>query len=435
MAWPRFRSRHSVLRPPLRPKCSSLIWPDLTLPTGGLLRRASGAGIVPHATGLLPAPTVSMAQTYFATTQPGLEEALLAELRQLKIKKPRMLTGGVEFQATYATLYEANLTLRSATRIWLRLDEFRARDTSELYRKCRRFDWERLIGSDLTLNIHAHSQQSRMVHTGTIAEVVAQAIGERFADELQRPAPEFGESDQAQRIMVRIEGDRCQLSLDTSGPRLQQRGWRTESGPAPLRENIAAGLLLLSGWQPDQPLLDPMCGSATILIEAALMATKTPPNLTRSFAFEGWQNLDSARLAAFRDSLRAARKPEAPTRILGFDRDPHVLEAAAANARRAGVDTQLHLTPAPLAELCSPDTPPGLILTNPPYGERLESGDVLPTLIERWQNELPSWSLAFIWPRERATEVQALATHRLKSIATIFNGGISVDLWHSNPPG
>lgn len=376
-----------------------------------------------------------MAQTYFATTQPGLEDALLSELRQLKIKKPKVLTGGVEFQATYATLYEANLTLRSATRIWLRLDEFRARDTSELYRKCRRFDWERLIGPDLTLHIRAHSQQSRMVHTGTIAEVVAQAIGEHFTDDLRRPAPTFGDRDDAQRIMVRIEGDRCQLSLDTSGARLQQRGWRTESGPAPLRENIAAGMLLLSGWTPDQPLLDPMCGSGTILIEAALIATKTAPNLARSFACEGWQNVDRARLTSLRDALRAARQPDAPTRLIGVDRDPRVLDAAAANARRAGVDAHLHLTPAPLSDLCAPDTPPGLLITNPPYGERLESGDVIPTLMERWQSELPAWSLAFIWPRERASDVQRLAGDRLQSIATIFNGGISVDLWRGDPPG
>src|SRR5690554_4361083 len=100
-----------------------------------------------------------MAQTYFASTQPGLEAALLAELRALKIKKPRQLTGGVEFLATYATLYEANLTLRTTTRIWLRLDEFRARDTSELYRKCRRFDWERLLGSEICLDVRAHSQR------------------------------------------------------------------------------------------------------------------------------------------------------------------------------------------------------------------------------------------------------------------------------------
>ncbi|WP_230467208.1 THUMP domain-containing class I SAM-dependent RNA methyltransferase [Lujinxingia vulgaris] len=374
-----------------------------------------------------------MAQTYFATTQPGLENALLAELRQLKIKKPQVLTGGVEFQATYATLYEANLTLRSATRVWLRLDEFRARDTSELYRKCRRFDWERLLGPDLTLTIQAHSQQSRMVHTGTISEVTAQAIREHFTDDLKRPAPDFGDQEAAQRIMVRIEGDRCQLSLDASGPRLQQRGWRTESGPAPLRENIAAGLLLLCDWTPDQPLLDPMCGSATILIEAALLATKTAPNLARNFAFERWQNFEPPKLRGLRANLKSTQKPDAAPSLLGFDRDPHVLEAAAANARRAGVNAHLHLTPAPLSELQAPDTPPGLILTNPPYGERLASGDALPTLLERWQNELPRWSVAFIWPRERAAEVQKLATDRLQRVATIFNGGISVDLWRGAP--
>ncbi|TXD43760.1 RNA methyltransferase [Lujinxingia vulgaris] len=374
-----------------------------------------------------------MAQTYFATTQPGLEDALLSELRQLKIKKPKVLTGGVEFQATYATLYEANLTLRSATRIWLRLDEFRARDTSELYRKCRRFDWERLLGPDLTLDIRAHSQQSRMVHTGTIAEVVAQAIGEHFTDDLRRPAPTFGDRDDAQRIMVRIEGDRCQLSLDTSGARLQQRGWRTESGPAPLRENIAAGMLLLSGWTPDQPLLDPMCGSGTILIEAALIATKTAPNLARNFAFERWQNFEPRKLRGLRANLKSTQMTDAAPTLLGFDQDPQVLDAAAANARRAGVNAHLHLTPAPLSDLCAPDTPPGFLITNPPYGERLESGDVLPTMIERWQSQLPAWSLAFIWPRKRAAEVQNCAEGRLQNVATIFNGGISVDLWRSAP--
>lgn len=374
-----------------------------------------------------------MAQTYFASTQPGLEAALLAELRALKIKKPRQLTGGVEFQATYATLYEANLTLRTATRIWLRLDEFRARDTSELYRKCRRFDWERLLGSELCIDVRAHSQQSRMVHTGTIVEVVEQAISEHFSQDLQRPAPTFGDDENAQRLMVRIEGDRCEISLDSSGARLQQRGWRTQAGPAPLRENIAAGLLGLCGWQPHQPLLDPMCGSGTILIEAALLATHTAPNLERSFAFERWQNTDAARVAALRERLSSEFTSDDSAPLLGFDVDPSVLDAAHANARRAGVNARLNLTPAPLRDLTAPDTAPGWIITNPPYGERLQSGDALPTLLERWQTELPHWSLGFIWPRDRAAEVQKLAGDRLSVVSTIFNGGISVDLWTSSP--
>ncbi|RAL25306.1 hypothetical protein DL240_03590 [Lujinxingia litoralis] len=378
-----------------------------------------------------------MAQTYFATTQPGLEEALLSELRDLKIKRPRMVTGGVEFDATYTTLYQANLALRSATRIWLRLDEFRARDTSELFRKCRRFDWERLIPPELALNLRASSRQSRMVHTGTITEVVEEAISQRFVEELGQPAPLFSSGDDAQRILIRIDGDRCQLSLDSSGSRLQRRGWRTEAGPAPLRENIAAGLLLQIGWQPHQPLLDPMCGSGTIPIEAALMRQRIAPNLARRFAFERWANFEAARLDKVRTALHrpAPTSPPDPSPIEGSDRDPDVLQAARANARRAGVDAQLHLTLATLQDRPAPEsTEPGWILTNPPYGERLATGDALSSLFHLWQSRLPTWSLAFIWPRERADQVRKLAGNRLQSVATVFNGGISVDLWIGTPP-
>ncbi len=372
-----------------------------------------------------------MAQTYFASIQPGLEEALLTEIRRLGGKRPRKVYGGVEFDAARKTLYAAHLQLATATRIWLRVDEFRARDAGELYRKTRRFEWERLLVGGETIHLRAYSSNSRLYHTGKIADAVIDGLRDRFLEDLPgTPALEFTDSadEEAQLLMARLDEDRCQLSLHASGPLLHRRGWRTESGEAPLRETIAAAILELIDWQPGQGLADPMCGSATIPIEAARRALNYPPGLNRSFAFQAWKNFQPARFAEIADELGRRIASEVPAPILATDRAEEVLKRARRNADRAEVGEHLSFSQSLAKDTSIPEQVSWLV-TNPPYGARLDEDNALAELIGLWRGLSHPCGLAFLWPCSRRDAVYGFKEKRLTRLTSFENGGLPVDLW------
>ena len=368
-----------------------------------------------------------MAQTYFASIQPGLEEALLSEIRRLGGKRPTVLRGGVEFDAARKTLYAAHLELSTPTRIWLRVDEFRARDAPELYNKTRRYGWERLLGGNHRIAIRAHSSKSSLYHTGKISDAVRDGLRDHFAEDLDGASPpdftdERGDSDQL--VMARLHDNRCQLNLDASGALLHRRGWRTEAGEAPLRETIAAAILECIDWEPQWGLVDPMCGSATIPIEAARRAIGYPPGLDRSFAFQRWRNFQPDRFEAKTQELRAQIGSELPAPIVGRDRDDEVLAMAARNAERADLSSLVDLDVAELSDTPLPEST-AWIVTNPPYGERLEGDGVLDALLAAWRSGTAKRKVAFLWPSSRRDEVN----ESLQCRTTFENGGIGVDLW------
>ena len=230
---------------------------------------------------------------FFIITAPGLEEICGAEAVALGLNEVRPSSGGVAFSGGLRELYAANLHLRTATRILVRLGDFKATDFPELFRKALRLPWGSFLRPDTSIEIRASAHRSRLIHTGRIVETVGSAI-ERA---LGRAAPSNGDAGFKQLILVRFEEDSCTISCDSSGELLHKRGYRSAAGAAPLRETLAAASLLLLGWDGSIPLCDPLCGSGTIVVEGGLMATHQPPGRHRHFAFMSLARLSSWALA------------------------------------------------------------------------------------------------------------------------------------------
>ena len=306
----------------------------------------------------------------FAVCQPGLEQIVAAELRSLGIAGPRPILGGVEFRGFLTHVYRVNLWSRTAERVLLRLREFRAESFRELHHKAARTPWEEFLTPGCEVSIRATCHKSQLMHTGGVAERILLGISDR----LGKPArlittDEENKSARANFIVARVADDRCLISLDTSGALLHFRGYRQATAKAPLRETLAAAMLLSSGWTPDRSLLDPFCGSGTIPIEAALLAHRSAPGRRRQFAFFGWPQFDRAEWNALLEQADGTLLDHTPASIQGSDRDAGAIEASQANADRAGVRDAIEFTPRAVSAIepigC------GHVITNPPYGQRV----------------------------------------------------------------
>jgi putative N6-adenine-specific DNA methylase len=377
----------------------------------------------------------------FAVTVPGLEPFTQGELAALSIKsrlpqvknmpgEPHEEAGGVEFEASLSDLYRANLHLRTANRILARLGEFYAAAFSELRKKAARLPWELYLkpGQPVTLRVTCH--KSRLYHSDAVAERIAGAIG----DHLGQPVPvvksgaliEPVKRDMLPRlVVVRLVHDQCTISLDTSGELLHRRGYRLETAKAPLRETLAAGLLLASGWDGASPLIDPFCGSGTIPIEAALLARRIAPGKNRHFAFMDWPTFDSHLWQTLYAEAIAGKQPAAG-QILASDRDAGAIRIAQSNAERAGVLADIQFSCCAFSAI-EPPAGPGWIVTNPPYGVRVSPthdlrdlythlGDVLRSLC-------PTWQTGILCASEYLTGHTRL---HFDQILPLVNGGIPV---------
>lgn len=325
-----------------------------------------------------------MSHTLFATCEAGLEALLAEDVRALGAEEVRPAARGVAFHGGREVLWRVNLQSRLANRVLLTLAEVEAHSRDALYAGVFRIDWPKLFSSDRTIAVDASSFDSSQSNTAFMSQVVKDAICDRFRHATpHRPSVDKLAPDVP--INARVFKDRCTLSLDTSGARLHRRGYRTEAGEAPLKETLAAGLLALAGWRGDTPLLDPMCGSGTLVIEAALLARGLAPGLARlggeGFALQRLANHDAAAFAALAQSLRAAARPTAGVPIVGVDRDPAVIELARRNARRAGVEADIELRVGDVRDV-QPIAAAGTIVTNPPYGVRLGDPASLAPLYE-----------------------------------------------------
>ena len=315
----------------------------------------------------------------FAITAPGLEQLTAAELKALGVSDARATDGGVTFGASRQQLYAANLHLRTASRIIVRAGEFGAKAFHELERRAGKLPWEAFLSPNLGVSIRVTCRKSRLYHSDAVAERVAEAIGSRV-----RGANVVDDADDEtdapnQLIVVRLLHDRCTVSVDSSGALLHRRGYRQAVAKAPIRETLAAAALLVSGWRGDAPLADPMCGSGTIPIEAALIARRIAPGLHRHFAFERWPEFDAD---AWRNTIAEANAmvlPSAGSPIRGSDRDVGAIDAARANAERAGVTGDIDLVARPLSAVAGMDEP-GWLVSNPPYGVRVGETDRLRNL-------------------------------------------------------
>lgn len=370
---------------------------------------------------------------------------MAAELRSLGIdavatgEEP----GGIAFDATASALYEANLHLRTASRILVRIGSFHVRALGELERRAKELPWERFVARGRSARIRVTSRKSRLYHTGAVAErianamtarsggiVGASAIGGRSGVSGERddaPPDDDGlDDDASQLVVVRVFHDRCTVSIDSSGALLHRRGYRLATAKAPLRETLAAAMLLASGWDPRAPLLDPMCGSGTIAIEGALLARRIAPGLRRSFAFVEWPDFERERWERVLDEARARILPTAPAPIQASDRDAGAIEAAIANAERAGVVGDVEFTRRALSAI-EPPPGPGWIVTNPPYGARVGERDRLRNLYSQLgkvlREKCPGWTVALLSADPR---LESRVGIRLAPALKTRNGGIAV---------
>ena len=350
--------------------------------------------------------------TCYAITAPGLEELTAAELAAVGASVGAVEPGGVTFTAPPGILYAANLRVRTASRIVVRVAQFHATSFAELEKEARRVAWTRWVGSGGAVHFRVTSHKSRLYHQDAVAERLERTVAAAVSG--VRPVRAPSETDAldddvsalpgVQRFLVRIVDDELTLSVDSSGPLLHRRGYRQEGAKAPIRETLAAAMLLAMEWDGSVPLVDPLSGSGTIPIEAALLARRIPPGWRRRFAFENWPEFKPAVWEYVRQEAAKEFLERSPVAIVAADRDAGAIEACAANAERAGVAGDLSILRGALTTtLSDPDVsalPPGLVLTNPPYGVRVgESGrlrDLYASLGNALCGPLAAWSLGFV---------------------------------------
>jgi putative N6-adenine-specific DNA methylase len=351
----------------------------------------------------------------FAVCGPGLEPLVTNELVGLGIRRSHALTGGVTFDATSRQLYAANVWLRTATRVLVRIGRFRARDFAQLELGSASIDWDYWLPRGRALSVRVSTTRSRLYHTTAIEQRLRRVVGS-----------EGDPGNDGQLLVVRLADDHATISIDASGDPLYKRGWRRATTKAPLRETLAASMVLAAGWQPDATLVDPFCGSGTIAIEAALIAGGVAPGANRSFAFQAWPSFEPGTYASVLATVHGHDQTSAP--IIARDRDAGAVETTLANAERAGVASRIDARRASVSELGDvADTRAGWIITNPPYGKRVSKGDDLRDLFARFGDvaraHLAGWHVGLLVADARATGHARIAWHEQFQTR---NGGIPV---------
>ncbi len=366
----------------------------------------------------------------FLTAPPGLEPVLLDEVQALGFAGAAAVPGGVTLPGGWAEVRRANLWVRGAGRVLARVAAFRAMHLAQLDKRARRVDWAGLLPADVAVAVEAACRGSRIYHAGAAAERVARAIAETVGAPAGASATEGGI-----RILVRIEDDLCTLSVDTSGEALHKRGSKTATAKAPLRETLAALFLRSCGYRGQWPVLDPMCGSGSFVIEAAEMALGLAPGRARGFGFERLVPHDAVAWAAERGGLVAGATD---LRFHGSDRDQGAVRAAQANAERAGVAEVVAFARAAVSDLPRPDGSPGLVIVNPPYGLRIGTrkplfalhGALGATLAARFAG----WRVGMVTADAGLARATGLPWEAPGPI--VDHGGIKVRLWQTGPlPG
>jgi len=362
----------------------------------------------------------------FAVTPPGLETICYRELVGMGISPHEPITGGVSFCGGVREIYLANLWLRSANRILVRLGDFSARDFPTLYQRLVRLPWGRYVKPGTQCDVRAVSQRSRLSHTGRIVEVCREAITKALGSPPDLAGP-------VQIVLLRVSDDHAEVSIDSSGEHLHRRGYRQARSAAPLRENLAAAALLACGYDGSMPLVDMMSGSGTFVIEAGLIAANKPPGSGRNFSFMFWPKY---REQLWRQLLLDAKKQERTggyAAIKGVDNNPKAITSAHANLDRAGLGSEIEINYGKLQDLV-PTGATGLLIGNPPYGARLGgSADLRPFYrdIEHLCGvTFADWICALLCPESVVGQMKKLKFNPLLGFS---HGGIRVSLFVKEP--
>ena len=361
-----------------------------------------------------------------ATATFGLESIVAQEVHDLGYQVSSVENGKVTFEAGPDAICRANLWLRTADRVRLKVGEFTATSFEELFQETRSLPWAELLPADAEFPVEGKSIKSALFSVPDCQAIVKKAVVESMKKKYKQQW--FEEKGPLFRIEVALLKDVATLTIDTSGAGLHKRGYRDHTGHAPLRENLAAALVLLSRWHPDTALIDPLCGSGTIPLEAALIGLDIAPGLNRTFASEDWPLLPGSLWKDAREQARERIKTNEQMEIRGSDIDEKAVNLARKNARLSGVEQAIHFQVQPLAELRS-SKKYGKIICNPPYGERLGEEPEVKKLYKTMGEvfgRLDTWSFYILTAHPQFEKFFGRkATKKRK----LYNGNIKVDFY------
>jgi putative N6-adenine-specific DNA methylase len=351
---------------------------------------------------------------------------LLDEVRFLGGKGAAAVPGGVTFDGDWTSCYRINYWSRIASRVLWQVGSFDYRSEDDLYAAAKSIDWPAHFGVDRTLRVNVTAQKSPLRSLEFATLRIKDAACDRFRDDLGR-RPDVDRATPDVRIHAFLADSRATLYLDTSGEPLFKRGWRRGAAEAPLRENLAAGIVILTGWQAHEPLLDPMCGGGTLLVEAAAMARGRAPGARRSFGFEKLSNFDRKVWDAVKGEK--SRVDVAEPLIFGSDSDAKALSAARRNLAEAGVERWVRVEPGDVLERSPPDGA-GVMVANPPYGERMGDADELarfyPKLGDALKKRYAGWRCFFFTADQRLPKLVRLQPSRR---TPLWNGALECRLY------
>ena len=356
-----------------------------------------------------------------------MEQLLTDEIASVGGQDARAVPGGVAFTGNWITCYRVNFWSRIASRILWRIASFDYKNEHDIYSAAKAIDWLKHFKVERSLRVNVAAQKSPLKSLEFATLRIKDAVCDRFRDQLGR-RPDVDRANPDVRIHAFLEGTRATLYLDTSGEPLFKRGWRHGVADAPLRENLAAGIIMLTGWKPDEPLLDPMCGGGTLLVEAAAMARGRAPGAKRGFAFEKLSVFDASAWQGVKaEEKKKEKQPD--LRLYGSDTDPKALNAARRNLAEAGIERWVTLERSDILER-SPPAQSGVLVANPPYGERIGTAEELaafyPRLGDALKKRFAGWRCYFFTADLRLPKLIRLQPSRR---TPLFNGALECRLY------
>lgn len=367
-------------------------------------------------------------EQYFATCPRGLEQVLAAELTELGAQRIQTVDGGASFAGDHALCYRSNLASRIASRFMWQVGHTRYESEHDIHEAARALPWPRHFDVRRSIRVDVSAIRSPVRSLDFVTLRVKDAVCDAFrASRGQRPDVDTRSPDV--RIHVFLTRNEATFYLDTSGEPLFKRGWRIGAGDAPLRENLAAGIIRLAGWALPVPLFDPMCGSGTFLIEAAMMALQAAPGANRAFGFERLADFDAGMWRTIREKALSTREPARSLPIYGSDKSGATLELARQNLRAAGLSDVVHVKQMDMLD-GGPPAGSGILVTNPPYGERLDDPEQLalfyPRLGDALKRRFAGWTAYILSADPRLPKLVRLQASRR---TPLYNGALECRLY------
>lgn len=356
-----------------------------------------------------------------AKTFYGLEEVLARELKELGAENIELQNRAISFTGDQALLYRSNLCLRSALRILKPLQKFTSRNEWDLYNGAQKIDWSRYCDADSTIAVSAVVNSPHFTHSQYVSQKIKDAVVDQFRTLCGR-RPSVDVLNPTLRLHVYISDETCTLSLDSSGDSLHKRGYRLEGRDAPLNEALAAGLILLTGWHGQSNFIDPMCGSGTLVIEAAMIAYNIPPGLNRDFGFMRWKDFDGQLWERVRQNA-SEKIADFKHQIIGSDISREAIALARKTLERAHLSGKINLAVTPF-ETQRPPSSGGVLVMNPPYGERMKKADIVEFYkmigdhLKQHYTGYDAWILS-----ANREAIKHLGLRPSKTV-TVFNGGL-----------